>query len=139
MPFYIGTSIGDKLGQVFPIRIDGPVFTSELTTLLPQGLAANVGITHLHQAPDMIQGPPTILEDGTKEPTALLPQGLAANVGIIHLHQAPDMIQGPPTILEDGTKEPTAPSLERLHFGTSENDDPNQALAPWDCLCHCAQ
>jgi hypothetical protein len=89
MPICIG-SIGDKLGQVFPISIAGSVFTSELTTLFPQGLAASVGITRLHQAPDTIQGPPTILEDGTEEPTA--------------------------------------PSLERLHFGTGENDDDNPVI-----------
>jgi hypothetical protein len=30
--------------------------------------------------------------------------------------------------LEDGTEEPTAPSLERLHFGTGDNDDDDPVI-----------
>lgn len=82
MPIYIG-SMGDQLGHVFPIRINASVVTSEVTTLLPQGLAVrSVGIVRLHQPSDTIQGPrPTILEDGTEGPNPPSIKRLHVRVG----------------------------------------------------------
>jgi hypothetical protein len=69
MPVYVG-SIGDSVGQVFPAAIDSLTFSSEFSTLLPKGLAANLRVTKLQQPPDLVPGPTTVTtEDGTEVQT----------------------------------------------------------------------
>ncbi len=80
-------SLGNTIGECYPVTLEPSLMTSVITTLMPKGVVDKFNILSYDKSPEEIPGPT------------------------------------PPATTEDPTPSATPPSLARLHFTTSDDED----------------